>query len=253
MKRTKVLVCCILLTASAGSAQDVEIMSFHGNGELTWTNATTGVVCHVEWASSPEGPWLRTWNHLTAITITGATTTVDVPTFYRVSCVTGSATVVNIDVGNASFELPNVSGYTCTMPTGWFEGEPGGCDIGINDQNTGSFTAPHGEQVAYVNTGRTMSHTVTDVLTAENRYTLTVAIGTRSDHGGGYDVRLKAGGVTLGSAHGSLSAGMPFEDVSLVYDAPGDHAQLGQPLSIELAGSTQPQYDNVRLTVQPLP
>jgi hypothetical protein len=169
--------------------------------------------------------------------------------FYRVACITGLPTVITADVANASFELPDVGGYSCTDPTGWV---PTGshCLQGINDEHTGTFNTPYGEQVAYVNTGTTLSHALTNLLAASKLYNLTVSVGTRSDVSGGYVIRLKAGGEILSSTNGTLAAGTPFGDISMVFDTPDGHAQLGQPLVIELTGTTQPQYDNVRLTVQ---
>ncbi len=237
----------ISVLAAAVCGQEVEIVSFHKDGKLTWTNANTGVVCHVEWASSLEGTWSRTWTNLVGIVITNSTTTVEVPMFYRVVCTTGVPTVEN-----ASFELPNVpESFSCTDPTGWTP-TGGDCIQGINDEMSGLFATPYGEQVAYVNTGTTLSQTLTDLLMAGRQYTLTVAVGTRSDIGGGYDIRLKAGGEILSSTNGTLAAGTPFHDVTVVYEAPSGHPQLGQPLTIELTGTTQPQYDNVRLVAQSL-
>ena len=241
------------LVVATASAQEVEIVSFHANGELTWTNANTGVVCHVEWSPSlANGQWSRTWTNLADITITNFTTTVQVPMFYRVVCVTGMPTVVTIAVQNASFELPDVSGFSCADPTGW-DATGGACLQGINDEDTGMFAAPDGEQVAYVNTGTSLSHTLTNTLSVGTQYDLTVAIGTRSDVGGSYDVRLMAGGDILSSTNGALTAGTAFQDVTVSYTAPASHAQLGEPLVIYLTGSTQPQYDHIRLTAQAAP
>ena len=62
----------------------IEITSFHGNGELTWTNAPAAGSYAVEWASSLSGPWHRTWSSLDARVTTSTVTTVSVPMFYRV-------------------------------------------------------------------------------------------------------------------------------------------------------------------------
>ncbi len=235
------------LFATAAFGQEVEIISFHGNGALTWTNATTGVVCHVEWASSLSGSWSKTWTNLTNLRITNHTTTIAVPTFYRVVRVTEGVNITTAEVANASFEIPDISGFSNTKPTGWTDT---GYDCGLNDQDCGRFTAPDGTQVAFVNTGLALYQTVTNVLTAGAQYSLTVAVGTRTDGGCGYDIRLKAGGVLLASTNATLAAATPFSDVTVDFMAPDGHPQLGQPVTIELAGTTQPQYDNVRLLIR---
>ena len=245
MKYATALLIGLLTTAALG--QEVEIVSFHGNGTLTWANATTGVVCHVEWASSLSGSWFRTWTDLANLRITNHTTTVAVPMFYRVVCVTGGVNIVTAEVANASFESPDISGYSNTKPTAW---TGTGWDCGLNDQDCGQFTAPDGTQVAFANTGLVLYQTLTNLLTAGGQYSLTIAVGTRANLGGGYDIRLKAGGVLLASTNATLAAAAPFSDVTLDFVVPEGHPQLGQPVTIELAGTTQPQYDNVRLVIR---
>lgn len=245
MKYTSAILMGLFAITALG--QEVKIISFHSNGALTWTNATTDVVCHVEWASSLSGSWSRTWTNLTNLQITNHTTTVAVPMFYRVVCVKGGLNIVTAEVANASFEIPDISGFSNTKPTAW---AGTGSDCGLNDQDCGRFTAPDGTQVAYVNTGLALYQTLTNILTAGAQYSLTIAIGARADLGAGYDIRLKAGGALLASTNATLAAATPFSDVTLDFVVPEGHPQLGQPVTIELAGTTQPQYDNVRLLIR---
>ena len=84
----KVLALGLILAAVATPvrAQHVEILSLSRNGLITWTNSSLNVTCHVEWASTPAGPWLRSWASLTNIVVTNHTTVRRVPMFYRVVC-----------------------------------------------------------------------------------------------------------------------------------------------------------------------
>ena len=66
------------------------ITSFHGNGELTWTNNVTNVAYRVEWSPSlTEGHWHRSWQSLDFIeSRTNASLSAEVPMFYRVVMMT---------------------------------------------------------------------------------------------------------------------------------------------------------------------
>lgn len=66
-----------------GTAQSI-INSLNENGRITWTATPTPATCHVEWASSPEGPWFQTWSQLKGIVATGATATAQVPLYFRI-------------------------------------------------------------------------------------------------------------------------------------------------------------------------
>lgn len=61
------------------------ITSFEGNGQLTFTQMEDATEYTVEWASSLDGQWTNTWEHLTHIpTNQTPNITVAVPMFYRV-------------------------------------------------------------------------------------------------------------------------------------------------------------------------
>jgi len=70
----------------AGFGADLNITSLTGNGQLTWTNATTNASYRVEWAASLAGPWqqFNALTNLDSIRATSTTVTVTVPMFYRV-------------------------------------------------------------------------------------------------------------------------------------------------------------------------
>jgi len=61
------------------------ITSFHGNGELTWTNAPGEHSFVVEWSPNlVDGQWHNSWEDLMLVSTTGTEHTVSVPMFYRV-------------------------------------------------------------------------------------------------------------------------------------------------------------------------
>jgi formylglycine-generating enzyme required for sulfatase activity len=74
----------LLLIAATASAQ-IEIDSFHSNGELNCRGLAGGSTCAVQWASSMSGPWTNTWNGLARVVAdSSGTIRVRVPMFYRV-------------------------------------------------------------------------------------------------------------------------------------------------------------------------
>ena len=90
MKTTKIAITIIgsiviALAHSSALAQQPVITSFHGNGQLTWTNlpGTNGFT--VQWAPAVTGPWSSNWLALDSLISTGSQTTAAVPMFYRVA------------------------------------------------------------------------------------------------------------------------------------------------------------------------
>ena len=80
-------VCAATIVTS--HAQGVNIDSLATNGRMTWT-APTGSICRVEWAASlgTNTAWRQNWLSLQDIYVRSSNTTVDVPMFYRVACLT---------------------------------------------------------------------------------------------------------------------------------------------------------------------
>jgi len=79
----------VLLAASA-QAQNLQITSLANNGRLTWTNSFPNGSYSVEWASTVNGnaAWQQDWLSLKNLAPTSSVTTVSVPMFYRVRCLT---------------------------------------------------------------------------------------------------------------------------------------------------------------------
>jgi hypothetical protein len=87
MKTTKMLV-LLLAGSTALQAGECDIFSLTTNGRLTFTNAFTNGLFTVQWAPSLPANWSESWANLRDFAVTGKTTSVEVPMFYRVKCVT---------------------------------------------------------------------------------------------------------------------------------------------------------------------
>ncbi|MGD0650165.1 MAG: hypothetical protein ABSA97_03330 [Verrucomicrobiia bacterium] len=89
------IVMWVVVLAGSVLAQSIQITAFDQNGSLTWTNGSTNAVCTVQWASAltTNTQWSQTWANLLDIMATNATTTVNVPMFYRVRCWTNGLLV----------------------------------------------------------------------------------------------------------------------------------------------------------------
>jgi hypothetical protein len=68
------------------AAQDPVVLSLHNNGMLTWSNSIVPSRYSIEWASSPTGTWVNSWNDLANQMSTDSVARVHVPMFYRVVC-----------------------------------------------------------------------------------------------------------------------------------------------------------------------
>jgi len=88
MRGLPVLVGVLLgVTVFLVSGEDLEITSFKGNGQLSWTNpADPAALYRVEWAARPGGPWYRTFDNIGSLDGHDSTDfSVDVPMYYRVA------------------------------------------------------------------------------------------------------------------------------------------------------------------------
>ena len=72
-----------LLCGSSVTATNI-ISGIDHNGWLTWTNITPTGKHHIEWSTTPTGPWNRHWTDLRDIVATGTAHTVALPMFFRV-------------------------------------------------------------------------------------------------------------------------------------------------------------------------
>lgn len=73
-----------LLSAGLLASAETVIDSFSQNGTIRWQVSGSPTTCDVEWASSPSGPWRRSWDGLKGIAVTGTSAEVSVPMFFRI-------------------------------------------------------------------------------------------------------------------------------------------------------------------------
>jgi hypothetical protein len=146
------------------------------------------------------------------------------------------------------FENPDVTGYTNTQPTGWTG------TGAINDNDSGGLTTPFGTQAAWTNSTNPLMTTtdiLSDVLTENTIYTLSVNVGKRTNLGGGnYKISLYAGDTELDNVTGIPTTTDFSEVAQIVFQPDATHAALlGETLVIHLAtnGGYQPHFDNVIL------
>ena len=158
---------------------------------------------------------------------------------------------VPVPILNPGFELPShASGGFGGTITDWQDGDGPLIDTGTFNPTTTSFPSgiPEGSNVAY-SSGPFISQVLSEPLTAGATYTLGVDVGNRSDVlFAGYEVQLRAGGVTLATSSGPQPNPGEFTTATVNFTAPAAHAQLDKPLQIRLlSGGVQAIFDNVRL------
>ena len=115
MKALSIAPAMIFLGIGLAVAQQVEIQSLSGNGQIAWT-APSNSDCTVEWAGtlSPTTTWSRTWGTLTDINSSNETYMATVPMFYRVSCWTNGL-FLRLPVGRTFvYGVSNALGETWT-------------------------------------------------------------------------------------------------------------------------------------------
>jgi Cadherin-like domain/Cadherin-like/Concanavalin A-like lectin/glucanases superfamily/Bacterial Ig domain len=179
----------------------------------------------------------------------------DTPTFTNGNALT---------ITNPGFENPVLgeSGATNSI-SGW---TTTGANTGVwNPPNTIALArwSPEGQNIAYIDTGGTISQTLTTTFSANTSYVLTVVVGDELDGSdtSGWQIRLYAGSQLLGSVSNTdyNPADGTFKDAILNLDwstLTSFSAFQGQPLRIELydsGTSKHVHFDNVRLTSYPRP
>ena len=143
----------------------------------------------------------------------------------------------------------------------------GSDDLGLNN---GTLPYMDGVQVGFITgdaAATVIEHTLSDVVEDNTTYTLTVAVGSRSEAGsywnGDHEFELSLlAGSTVAASYAGNSTALPngtFTDLSATFttDASGD-PRSGQPLTIRyanLTGGGNGDFDNVRVdaTVVPEP
>jgi hypothetical protein len=75
--------------------KQIVITSISVNGELSWTSPFTNKLHVIEW-SSGLGDTNLIWTPLTSVIVTNPTTSIKVPTFYRVTALTNPDPIVGV-------------------------------------------------------------------------------------------------------------------------------------------------------------
>ncbi len=162
-----------------------------------------------------------------------------------------------LTVANHSFELPNIGtvGGGSGIVADW-TATAGSSSLTLRPSAANLSGGPaDGLQVLQMTSGSRFQ-TLSDVLTANMVYSLTVAVGNRNDVTmASYLFTLEAGSTVLATASGppnGIPADGDFNDVTITYTALAGDPLLGQALTIRLthisgANDVHALYDNVRL------
>jgi hypothetical protein len=172
-------------------------------------------------------------------------------------------------VPNGSFETPIASDGGVSSPTTEWALD-GGFAVGAFDPidsnypgstGTGVPSPADGNQVAYINASPTFTMTSSTItaLAPDLDYTLTLAVGARSDVSfGGYSVELLVGGTSVASvtdASGPIPIPGTFTLLSLDYSSPAAGSPLiGQDITVLLRGGdfgTQTNFDALSFSSVP--
>lgn len=94
MKSKAFIITALLVGQTAIQAQEIIITSISQNGQLTWSSRFTNNVHQVEWTSSLGET--NKWTTLMSVYVTNATTTVGIPTFYRITASTNADPIVGV-------------------------------------------------------------------------------------------------------------------------------------------------------------
>lgn len=186
-----------------------------------------------------------------------------------------SAEAVIIDIQNHGFEDYVLNDEYFTRPfgpgghsivesdpiPGWILSDPYG-DGGTFNPSISSYLgeAPEGQNVAYsslITTSPTISQILSDVLTANTIYTLTILVGNRLDSPySGYAVQLLAGGNLLSEDYNFLNpqAG-EFVLSTVEFYATDSNPYIGEFLEIRLLtfNGGQTNFDDVQLNAEVIP
>ncbi|WP_051786086.1 type I secretion C-terminal target domain-containing protein, partial [Endozoicomonas numazuensis] len=203
-----------------------------------------------------DGTWALKGSDLNDLTMTNTGTNAwdDSLTFTA-----NKETKRSISIGDSSFESQSLGDNSFVHnPTGTAWNFSGSGQNGIHDYDSVALDeqSTEGTDTAFINQdGGVISQTLSENFDLNSVYELQVDIGNHKNSAGmgDYEVRIKAGGVTL-VADGSLTpAEGQFETLTLTLDGSSiaaNSAAVGQPITIELVKNSgyQVAFDNVRLT-----
>jgi len=112
--KTISLLALLLAGSTALQADDTNILSLTANGRLTFTNSFTNGLFTVQWAPALQSNWNESWDSLKYLVPTASVTTVSVPMFYRVTCLTNQ--FIPTPIGRQFiYAVTNADGSTNTL------------------------------------------------------------------------------------------------------------------------------------------
>jgi hypothetical protein len=114
--KTSAFFAFLLAGSSVMQAGDIEILSLTTNGRLTFTNSFTNGLFTVQWAPALQSNWNESWDQLKYFMPTSSVTTVSVPMFYRVTCLTNQFFPTPIG-WQSIYTMTNALGTTGTLRT----------------------------------------------------------------------------------------------------------------------------------------
>ncbi len=185
-----------------------------------------------------------------------------------VAAVLSASAGAGVPIVNAGFEDPVYSdgNWSYDLPPGWSAFNSVGDDLGgwNPDADSAIFygyggVAPEGQNVAWAADGAGFAQILTETLTADMTYTLTVEVGNSFYYAwAGYQVQLLAAGTLLAEDDSGVAIATDTFETSTVtyaYD-PAHSGLLGEFLEIRLIsdpGTGEADFDDVQLTAIPEP
>lgn len=205
-----------------------------------------------------------------------ASVRIAIATVILVTGISGRVAAAPITFANPSFEIEVVAdGSISNTASGWTRGTfgsaPGAATwnpsgVFTGDSGNGTPQGAHGINVFTIyggnsSSGGWLTQDTTTPLTADTTYTLTIAVGRRSNgDGGSWGIDLMTTSQTIGAAYlarltgtyADLTSGQ-FVDKVVTFTPPAGHPNLGQNLRVYFWSQgidethTSTAFDNVRL------
>jgi len=207
----------------------------------------------------PQAPLTYAWSADPNDGVVFSATDVEEP---NVTITTPALLTTEVAIVNPGFEVPvkadgDFTDGLADCP-GWSyvdEQTQGGVwNPGLTGYEGWEGNAPEGENIAYV-TKSGIEQVLTETLTAETTYTLTVEVGNLKDSPWtGYKVQLLAGETLLAEDDNTVTiAEDTFETSTVIYTSGADDVadpNVGQPLQIQLhcLDANEVDFDDVKLT-----
>ena len=224
-----------------------------GPDMVTWTGQPVDMLADIDDDGASPLTYLWTVDPMEGVTITGADT--------ATPALTVTKDFSKIKIANPSFEELELAdgAYAFNVP-GWSGSGIGSWNPGAAGTAYPAYdaTAPDGENVVFANGGQSLSQVLSDTLTEETTYTLSVKVGKNAGYATStYKVELMAGDNVLAEDDNTMvSTTEQFFASEIVFDSvTAEPNKIGLPLQIRLS-CTGPDggefnFDDVQLSVTP--